>query len=181
MLFVMFLCSLSGILPKLFPTVARNKNVISFMNCFSAGIFLGMALIHVIPEGVEMYAHWSKTKKIEKPFPLDYVLIFVGYLIVLGFDRVMKIWLLRLHDHHDHHDHNHWEHHDINDDHHEHEEHDHKEEKSEPGTKNKVIPNKSEDSSKLDHGHAHDQKKKSGELQIHVEANPDVLIDFDED
>ena len=156
----MFLCSLSGILPKIFPTVSRNKNVISFMNCFSAGIFLGMALIHVIPEGVEMYAHWSKTKKIEKPFPLDYVLIFVGYLIVLGFDRVMKIWLLKLHDHHNHYDHNHWEYHDVNDDHREHEEHDHKEEKSEPGTENKSFQRSRKTAASLTMGMLTTKKRK---------------------
>ena len=96
MLFVVFACSLSGILPKLIPAVARSKNALSFLNCFSAGIFLGMALIHIVPEGVELYAEWAEKKKIEKPFPLDYVLIFVGYLIVLAVDRVIATWLLKL-------------------------------------------------------------------------------------
>ena len=60
MLFVIFLCSISGILPKLVPAVAHSKNALSFLNCFSAGIFLGMALIHIIPEGVELYAEWAE-------------------------------------------------------------------------------------------------------------------------
>jgi zinc transporter ZupT len=123
MLFVIFLCSLSGVLPKLIPAIARNNTVLSFLNCFSAGIFLGMALFHIIPEGAEQYESWATEKGIERPFPLAFVLIFVGYLIVLAVDRVIAGFLLKLtgkeneahigHSHggghsHDHsHDHNH--------------------------------------------------------------------------
>jgi len=96
MLFVIWICALSGIIPKLVPALARSKITLSFLNCFSAGIFLGMALIHIIPEAVELYEEWAEMKKIEKPFPLDYVLIFVGYLIVLAVDRVISTWLLML-------------------------------------------------------------------------------------
>lgn len=66
------------------------------MNCFSAGIFLGMALIHIIPEAIEVYGDYSKEKSIERPFPLPYVLIFVGYLIVLSVDRVIAGFLLKI-------------------------------------------------------------------------------------
>jgi hypothetical protein len=84
-----------------------------------------MALIHVIPEGIEIYEEWAEEKKIERPFPLAFVLIFIGYLMVLSIDRVLASWLLKLtgkeheahlghshggndHDHdHDHADHEH--------------------------------------------------------------------------
>lgn len=169
MLFVIFLCSLSGILPKLVPAVARNKNVLSFLNCFSAGIFLGMALIHIIPEGSELYAEWAEDKKIEKPFPLDYVLIFVGYLIVLAVDRVITTWLLKLTGKEDeaHIGHSHGGGHN-------HDDHDHTHE-------NKITPNKSEKSKKLDHVHEHTEKKSEGEIHSHVNVNPDVLQDYNDD
>lgn len=96
MLFVFFLFDMCGVLPKLIPAISRNQTVLSFMNCFSAGIFLGMALIHIIPEGVEQYESWVKEKGIERPFPLAYVLIFIGYLIVLAFDRVIAGFMLKL-------------------------------------------------------------------------------------
>ena len=124
MLFAIWLCSLSGILPKLVPAISKNHTILSFLNCFSAGIFLGMAMVHVIPEGVEIYEEWAKEKEIERPFPLAYVMIFAGYMIVLAVDRVIAGWLLKLtgkeaeahighshggggHDHDHDHDHNH--------------------------------------------------------------------------
>lgn len=96
MLFAIWLCSLSGVLPKVIPQLNSNPTFLSLLNCFSAGIFLGMALIHVIPEGIEIYEEWAEEKKIERPFPLAFVLIFVGYLMVLSIDRVLASWLLKL-------------------------------------------------------------------------------------
>lgn len=55
-----------------------------------------MALFHIIPEGAEQYEDWASEKGIERPFPMAYVLIFVGYLIVLAVDRVIASWLLKL-------------------------------------------------------------------------------------
>lgn len=153
MLFVIFLCSLTGVLPKLIPAISRNGTALSFLNCFSAGIFLGMALFHIIPEGVELYEEWAEERKIERPFPLAYVLIFVGYLIVLAVDRVIAGFLLKLtgkeseaHIGHSHgggdhnHDHNHTHEHDHDHDH----AHDHKH----------------------DHGHKHDVPKESEGIKI---------------
>lgn len=96
MLFAIWLCCLAGVLPKLIPCISKNPIVLSFLNCFSAGIFLGMALIHIIPEGIEIYELWAERKGIENPFPLDYVMIFVGYMLVLAVDRVISGWLLKI-------------------------------------------------------------------------------------
>lgn len=96
MLFAIWLCVLAGLLPKVIPAVSRNEIVLSFLNCFSAGIFLGMALLHIIPEGVEIYEGHVEKEHIEKPFPWPYVLIFAGYLLVLVIDRVIAGWLLKL-------------------------------------------------------------------------------------
>ena len=172
MLFVIFLCSLSGVLPKLIPAIARNNTVLSFLNCFSAGIFLGMALFHIIPEGAEQYESWATEKGIEKPFPLAYVLIFVGYLIVLAVDRVIAGFLLKLtgkeneahighshgggnsHDHDHNHDHAHHERKNTQDDRKEH-----------SGDSNlKIVPinaeNKHDHHHHMhDHGHIHHEKE----------------------
>lgn len=96
MLFAIWLCCMAGILPKLIPAINKNGNVLSFLNCFSAGIFLGMALIHIIPESVEVWEEYAEKKLIERPFPLPFVLIYVGYLIVLSVDRVIAGFLLKL-------------------------------------------------------------------------------------
>jgi len=55
-----------------------------------------MALIHIVPEGIHTHEAWAKEKQIDNPFPLPYVLIFMGYLLVLVIDRVLSGWLLRL-------------------------------------------------------------------------------------
>jgi len=126
MLFAIWLCCLAGVLPKCIPAINNSPLVLSFMNCFSAGIFLGMALIHIIPEGAEIYEEWAEEKEIERPFPLAYVMIFLGYFIVLAVDRVLAGWLLKItgkeseaHIGHSHGDHSHA-----------HDNHDHKHEKT---------------------------------------------------
>ena len=48
-------CCIFGVVPKLVPAISNSPNALSFMNCFSGGIFIGMAFIHIIPEGVETY------------------------------------------------------------------------------------------------------------------------------
>ena len=96
MLFAIWVCCMAGILPKLIPAINKNGTVLSFMNCFSAGIFLGMALIHIIPESVEVWHEYAEEKKMERVFPLPFVLIYIGYLIVLVVDRVIAGFLLKL-------------------------------------------------------------------------------------
>jgi len=172
MLFVIFLCSLSGVLPKLIPAIARNNTVLSFLNCFSAGIFLGMALFHIIPEGAEQYESWATEKGIERPFPLAFVLIFVGYLIVLAVDRVIAGFLLKptgkeneahighshgggnSHDHDHNHDHAHHERKNTQDGRREHS----------SDSNLKIVPIKAEDEDghhhhMHDHGHIHHEKE----------------------
>ena len=58
------------------------------MNCFSAGLFLGMALVHMMPEAVEIHAGWAASEGIERAFPLPYVTFFLGYCLILAVDRV---------------------------------------------------------------------------------------------
>ena len=86
--FMMILCVGLGIIPKIWPACQKSENALSFLNCFSAGIFLGMSLVHMMPEATEIYAIWAKKEGIEKPFPLPYVGFFMGYMLILGVDRV---------------------------------------------------------------------------------------------
>ena len=88
MLFCMILCVGLGIVPKFWPVCRDNEHVLSMLNCFSAGIFLGMSLVHMMPEAAEIYMIWAAKEGIEKPFPLPYVGFFMGYMLILGVDRV---------------------------------------------------------------------------------------------
>ena len=89
MMFAMFVCVGFGIIPKIWGKCRDNEQILSYLNCFSAGLFLGMALVHMMPEASEIYLSWAAEEKIEKPFPLPYVMYFVGYVLILSIDRVI--------------------------------------------------------------------------------------------
>ncbi len=88
MLVCMLLCVGLGILPKVWGACGRNEQALSFLNCFSAGIFMAMSLVHMMPEAAEIYGMWAKKEAIERPFPLPYVCYFLGYFLILCIDRV---------------------------------------------------------------------------------------------
>ena len=54
-IFAMFFCCFFGILPKVWPACNKSETALSLLNCFSAGLFLGMTIIHMFPEAVEIY------------------------------------------------------------------------------------------------------------------------------
>ena len=87
-LFAMIACVGLGFIPKAWGKCRDNEYTLSFLNCFSAGIFLAMSLVHMMPESAEMYADWALDEGIERPFPLPYVMFFMGYMLILAVDRV---------------------------------------------------------------------------------------------
>lgn len=96
-----------GIIPKAWPTCSRNENVLSMLNCFSSGIFLAMALLHMMPEGAKMFDIWVAQEGIHDPFPLPYLCFMLGYLVVLLADKVvLRLFGIGL-DHHGKHTHVH--------------------------------------------------------------------------
>ena len=100
MLGCMVICvSTFGILPKLFIRCRDNENALSFLNCFSAGLFMAMALVHMLPHAVDHYGMWGRKEKIERPFPVPYVCFFLGYIIILTIDRVIAKAYHLGHDH----------------------------------------------------------------------------------
>ena len=89
MIFVIFIVTLSGVLPLKISCIRKSEAGLSYLNCFSAGMFLTIALIHMLPESVEEYDKWTKKLELEKPFPLPYCCMFIGYIIVLLIDQVI--------------------------------------------------------------------------------------------
>ena len=59
MLLAMFFCIAAGLVPKVWSKCRDSENALSLLNCFSAGIFLGMSLIHMMPEAAERYQTWA--------------------------------------------------------------------------------------------------------------------------
>lgn len=101
MMICMIICVGFGFVPKVWGKCRNSENTLSFLNCFSAGIFLAMALVHMMPESAEVYMLWAAKEGIERPFPLPYVMYYVGYLLILSIDRVAARAYHSGHDHGD--------------------------------------------------------------------------------
>lgn len=52
-------------------------------NSFSGGVFLGISLLHLLPESSE-----NLKQNIDFDFPLSYLLAIVGYMTILYIDKV---------------------------------------------------------------------------------------------
>lgn len=67
-IFVILLISSASILPLRLKKAQTHENTLSYMNCFAAGMFVSIALIHMLPESVEMFYAWAAHEGIEEPF-----------------------------------------------------------------------------------------------------------------
>ena len=54
-IFVFFLIAFLGIIPRVLGSCRESKAALSFMNCFAGGVFLAIALIHILPEEIESW------------------------------------------------------------------------------------------------------------------------------
>ena len=58
-IFVIFAISLVfGILPAKVKKCGRNPKFMSMANAFSGGLFLAIALVHILPDVVREYGEW---------------------------------------------------------------------------------------------------------------------------
>jgi zinc transporter ZupT len=109
---------ISGIVPAYYKRCKESQKFISLANSFAGGVFLAIALVHVLPEAVTNYRTLKGSDEI---FPLPYFLVFCGYVFILVIDKVMfdSHALLGGHDHgghghghggHEEHSHGHEDH-----------------------------------------------------------------------
>jgi zinc transporter ZupT len=109
-IFVIFGIALGfGILPAKVKSCGRNPKFMSMANSFSGGLFLAIALIHILPDVIkdyEEYLHpepepatvvtYTKSGRArlghgdeKADFPLPFMLVFCGYTFILLVDKVM--------------------------------------------------------------------------------------------
>lgn len=88
LLVLMILCVALGVIPKQWSRCRENEAALSFINSFAAGVFLAITIVHLMPKSVEIYETWAAEEKIERAFPLPFVMTFVGYMLILVIDRV---------------------------------------------------------------------------------------------
>ena len=95
-----------GLLPPRIPKCRDNAKLLGLMNAFSGGLFLAIALVHILPDVQNEYVAWAKensasdsheeigadeasSESEKEPFPLPFILVFVGYALILLIDRVI--------------------------------------------------------------------------------------------
>ena len=88
-LLVMFFECFLGLTPHFFGKCCKqNPYPLSFLNCYAAGTFFTMSLMHVLPETVEQYGtYMSVCHGNKEPYPLPYLMYVLGYVVILSVDR----------------------------------------------------------------------------------------------
>mmetsp|Transcript_11707 Transcript_11707/g.13250 ORF Transcript_11707/g.13250 Transcript_11707/m.13250 type:complete len:383 (+) Transcript_11707:38-1186(+) len=109
-IFIYFLAFGAGILPNLIPWCKNSINVLGIANAFSGGVFLAIALMHILPEATSGYAEYMENDPDESQneddsdiFPLPFALTFVGYAFILLIDKVIFDTHSLVGEHHHHH------------------------------------------------------------------------------
>ena len=75
------LCFIFGILPFCVSKLRMNESFLSYANTFSGGLFFGIGLFHLLPEGVEKLEDFSD-------HPIPYFFAAGGYTLILFIQKV---------------------------------------------------------------------------------------------
>lgn len=99
-IFVMFTSAgIAGAVPIFSKSFRNNKKLISTGNCFAAGIFLLVGIVHLLRESQESFV-----EAVGEDLPIGYVVSLGGYTLILFIENVMFNHSHEV-DEHDHHDH----------------------------------------------------------------------------
>ena len=93
---------IGGLLPLAFRNFIRAEWIMSICNAFSGGVFLTAGLTHILPHVVE-----SSAEVDHGDYPLPYVLVILGYMLIFLVERVIFHTHGHSLDDHDTHDHSH--------------------------------------------------------------------------
>ena len=85
-----FFCFAEGMIAGLIPTCSEgcrtNPKILGIANSFAAGVFMAIALMHVLPEMIE---RWTEIVSPARVFPLPELMAFIGYTLILSLDKVL--------------------------------------------------------------------------------------------
>ena len=81
------LCFLFGIFPYIIKKCRMNNSFLSYANTFSGGLFFGIGIFHLFPEGVEKLSKYSD-------LPIPYFLASLGYSFILFIQKVIFGYLV---------------------------------------------------------------------------------------
>lgn len=73
-----------GSIPIISTKFKESPTILGIANAFSGGVFVAIALIHILPEQSESYAEQDKGD-----FPMPFFLVLCGYTLILIIDKVL--------------------------------------------------------------------------------------------
>lgn len=76
-----------GLIPTWSEGCRSNPTIVGIANSFAGGIFLAIALLHVLPEEIEAWTAYCGDA--DRIFPLPEALAFAGYTIILILDKIL--------------------------------------------------------------------------------------------
>jgi zinc transporter ZupT len=81
----------AGIFPTVNKNCRENPKVLGIANSFAAGVFMGIAFLHILPEETEIWAQcWVDAgHDPDHVLPLPTILVVTGYTIILIIDKVL--------------------------------------------------------------------------------------------
>ena len=95
--------AVTGLIPTWSKSCRESPKILGVANSFAGGVFLAIALMHILPEAVGDWVEYNEDKgKTGEFFPLPELLIFIGYTLILMIDKVIfDTHALFEHDHED--------------------------------------------------------------------------------
>lgn len=81
-----------GMIPVKIKSFRESPKILGVANAFSGGVFLAIALMHIMPEQTESYSDLAEAGTISKSlgsFPLPFLLMVLGYTFILIIDKVL--------------------------------------------------------------------------------------------
>ena len=89
-----------GMLPVKCQSCRNSMKMLGLANAFSGGVFIAIALLHIMPESVEMWESLMKKQWLDanpgfsscdcpECYPLPFLLIVFGYTLIFVFDKVI--------------------------------------------------------------------------------------------
>ena len=78
--------ALVGMIPTWSKSCRESPAVLGVANAFAGGVFLAIAIMHILPESVE---GWEEYNDGEEAFPMPEAMVFIGYSLILLLDKVL--------------------------------------------------------------------------------------------
>lgn len=69
-----------------------QRAMVNLATCFSGGIFLGVALLHLLPEVRETFEYVLCMREIETEYPITELTVGGGFLLILLFEQVVLLF-----------------------------------------------------------------------------------------